>query len=584
MSADYDIAIIGGGPAGSTVGTLLAKYKPSLKVIILEREQFPRDHVGESQLPLVCRILDEMGVWDKVEAAGFPIKIGGTYRWGSTDDLWDFEFLPDGKFDPAPRPGKYAGQRLSTAFQVDRGIFDKILLDHAAEVGCTVHQSTAVREVLSAGDRVEGLVLEGGSKITARYYVDASGHSGILRRHLSVPLDYPSNLQNIAIWNYWENAEWASSIGVGGTRVQVLAQKIGWIWFIPLGTERTSIGLIVPVEYYKKQGKRPEDIYSEALSSDRIVSKLIRNAIPETSVRTTKDWSFVAERLTGENWFLAGECAGFADPILSAGMSLAHSGAREVAYAILAMEAGEYESSWLRSQYCINHRGHIRQHIRFADYWYTAHGAFSDLKEHSREIAEEVGLKMSAEEAWRWLGQGGFIDSSGSTDIGFFGSLATKELISSFTGEAAYFEIEGKTHFKLDLAGAEKDWVAELADGKITRYRAYRRGSKVLPFVKVMGWLCRYLSDERSFHELKDAAKKQAASNSMTQQQYQFFWSQCIKCLETLVSYGWAIARTEPDAEACPRFQADLAMMIHPNRDVARSDGDGRGISTVGMP
>lgn len=569
MSVDFDVAIIGGGPAGSTVGSLLAKYNRKLKVLILEREQFPREHVGESQLPLISKILYEMGVWDKVEAAGFPIKVGGTYRWGRSDELWDIEFLPDGKFDPAPRPGTFSGQRLSTAFQVDRGIYDTILLDHAKECGCTVRQSTAVREVVRNGDRVEGLVLSDGNRVTARHYVDASGHSGILRRAMDIPLEYPSNLQNIAIWNYWLNAEWATSIGVGGTRIQVLAQSVGWILFIPLGPKRTSIGLVIPVKYFKEQGKRPEEIYNQALKSDRIVSTLIRNATPEEPIRTTKDWSFVSERLTGENWFLAGESAGFADPILSAGMSLSHAGARDVAYTILALDREEYEPEWLRSQYSVNHRAHIRQHIRFADYWYTAHGAFSDLREHARDIAEDAGFDMTPEEAWQWIGQGGFIDPSGSTDIGFFGSLATKELISSFSGGDAFFAIEGKTHFRLDLEGAEKDWVADMADGRITRYRAYRRGPKVLPLVKVMGWLARYLMQERTFREIKDATKAEAAANSMTAEQYHFFWSQGMKCLETLVSYGWAVARTEDGVEACPRFQGDLSQIIHPNRDVA---------------
>ena len=95
-SLDVDVAIVGAGPGGSTCGALLKKYSPHLKVSIFERETFPRDHVGESLLPIVSNILEEMGVWDDVESCGFPIKIGGTYRWGNTSDLWDFNFLPLG--------------------------------------------------------------------------------------------------------------------------------------------------------------------------------------------------------------------------------------------------------------------------------------------------------------------------------------------------------------------------------------------------------------------------------------------------------------------------------------------------------
>src|SRR5687768_14506989 len=111
---EYDVAIIGGGPGGSTLGTLLRKYEPSIKVLILEREIFPRDHIGESQLPPISAVLDEMGCWDKVEAADFPIKVGATFRWGASPELWDFEFLPLADFRNEPRPGKYQGFRKQT--------------------------------------------------------------------------------------------------------------------------------------------------------------------------------------------------------------------------------------------------------------------------------------------------------------------------------------------------------------------------------------------------------------------------------------------------------------------------------------
>ena len=153
------------------------------------------------------------------------------------------------------------------------------------------------------------------------------------------PSTYPSNLRNIAIWNYWTNAEWAVEIGVGGTRIcKLWPKRSDGYGSIPLGPERTSIGLVIPADYYKEKGQKTEEIYYEALKADGIVSRLTRNARPEPKVHTTRDWSFVADRLAGENWFLVGESAGFADPILSAGMSLSMSGARKIAYAILEIE------------------------------------------------------------------------------------------------------------------------------------------------------------------------------------------------------------------------------------------------------
>ena len=94
QTPDFDVAIIGGGPAGTTVASLLRKYNPDLSVLILEKEKFPREHVGESQLPLVSHILAEMGVWEKVEAANFPIKLGVSYTWGQVSEPWEFDFFP----------------------------------------------------------------------------------------------------------------------------------------------------------------------------------------------------------------------------------------------------------------------------------------------------------------------------------------------------------------------------------------------------------------------------------------------------------------------------------------------------------
>jgi hypothetical protein len=384
---------------------------------------------------------------------------------------------------------------------------------------------------------------------------------------MGVAIESPSNLQHIAIWNYWKNADWAVTVGVDGTRVQVLSQEHGWIWFIPLGPTRTSVGLIIPAKYYKEQGKRPEELYAAALDADPVIRTLMRNAVPEQQIATTKDWSFVASRLAGENWFLAGESAGFADPILAAGMALAHSGARNAAYTILALERGDFEPEWLRDLYCRTHRARIRQHIRFADFWYSANGVFTDLQEHARDIASDAGLRLSPEEAWRWLGQGGFIEPNGSTDVGFYSSQIAKELISSFTGEPAHYEIVGKTHFSMDLDGAEKDWVAILANGTITRYRSYLRDGKTLPLVGPMGWLVRYLRPERSFSELKAAVDNHAVTYSMSKADSRTMWTECEKALETLVTYGWAQARTEPGVAAFPPLDYDLSPIVHPNRD-----------------
>ncbi|RYG26435.1 NAD(P)/FAD-dependent oxidoreductase [bacterium] len=566
--SSYDIAIVGGGPAGSTCGTFLKKYAPRLKVLILERERFPRDHVGESQLPIIGQVLEEMGVWDKVERAGFPIKVGATYRWGRTDDLWDFEFVQGGKFANEARPARFKGQRRQTAFQVDRGLYDQILLDHARSLGCEVRQETTVRQVRKEGDRVEGLVLHDGTEVTARHYVDASGHVGVLRRAMGVETKSPTTLQNIAIWDYWQNAEWATTVGVGGTRVLVLSQGYGWLWFIPLGPTRTSIGLIVPAEYYKSSGKRPLELYEAALSQDPLVARLTQNATSEGRLSTTKDWSFLSDRLVGENWFLAGESCGFADPILAAGMSLAHVGARDVAYTILALDKGEHDPQWLRSRYDEAHRAQIFQHIRFADFWYTHNGVFTDLQELTRTIAGERGLHMTAAEAWRWFGTGGFIDHNAGIGFGGYSLDATRQISAGFLGEQPHYEVVGKTHFVADLEGADKDWTADLSNGQIQRVRCFRRDGKYLPRAGLAGRLVAFMKSERTYDEVVHEAGRLAMEFAIPESEFPNFRRDFLDALEALVGSAWVVARTVEGFRPFPALEVDFSEIVHTNRDI----------------
>lgn len=485
-----DVAIIGGGPAGSTCGTLLRKYNPALDVVIVERETFPRDHVGESQLPTISGILSEMGVWDKVEAAQFPIKIGGTYRWGATDDLWNLNFMRGEDFIDEPRPAKYVGQRTATAFQVDRSIYDKILLDHAESVGCRVFQKTRVTKVNHEGDRITGLEvpeLEDG-RLEARYYVDCSGDVGLVRRALDIPTDAPTALRNIAIWDYWQDADWAVTIGNGGTRIYVLSLGWGWIWFIPITETRTSIGLVLPASYYKESGKSKEQLYQDALQEEPLVRELIKNAKAEGRLEATKDWNFLADRLTGENWFLTGDSGGFADPILSAGMTLAQSGAQKTAYTILELDRGEQDPEWLRQAYSENQRAQIRQHMQFADFWYSANGKFTDLKEYCSEIAAKAGLSLDADGAFRWLGTGGFaVEVPGLARALSYRVAGLKHVTERISGQRSSWETMKSNFWRLDVKEATLDRFPYYSEGRVEAIEAYRRGGKMLPLTGVYG-------------------------------------------------------------------------------------------------
>lgn len=565
MKEHYDVAIIGGGPGGSTTGALIKKYAPHLSVAIFEREQFPREHVGESQLPPISAVLDEMGVFDKVEAANFPIKIGATYRWGQSEKLWDFEFIPLPAYVPQERPRKYEGQVREIAFQVERAIYDEILLNHAKELGCEVFMPAKVTQIGSDGDRVTHLEIDQDKHVTATHYVDASGNSGILRRNMGVGINSPTTLQNVAFWDYWTNTEWASKFDGGATRVLVMSIGCGWIWYIPLGPTRTSIGFVCPAQFYKTQGKSPKEMYDFAISQEPLIAELTANATRDNDVRSTRDWSYVAERLTGENWFLVGETAGFADPILAAGLTLTHTGARELAYTLVALEEGSHDKQWLKEAYESNQINRVRQHIRFADFWYAGNGIFTDLQEFTRTIAADAGLELNAQDAFRWLGTGGFThDNPAQVGIGGLDLAGARQVAQILFDDDFKWNISKYSSFKLNLDYAQEITIPGYQDGKIMRIKAYKRDSKVLAMAglyEVVADLTKVKVDALKFQaDLESYCKYKVPADLRD-----FMLKQAIQVLEVMIGEGWVIGKTEMSKPKLIAGSPRQGQLIHDN-------------------
>lgn len=536
-ATDWDIVIVGGGPVGSTTSTLLKKYNPDLRVLVLEKERFPREHVGESQLPAISGILDEMGVWDKVEAAEFPIKVGVSYTWGRNADQWDFDFVPIERFRDEARPAKYTGQRRYTAFQVERSEYDKILLDHAASLGVEVWQETRVAEVMHEGDRIDGFRLHDDRVITARWYVDGSGAVGLFRRALDIPGESPKELRNIAIWDYWENTDWAVEIGVGGTRVQVRSLPWGWMWFIPLGPTRTSIGLITHAEHYRKSGMSPDELYEKALREQPEIAGLIKNGTRTGDTKSCKDWSHVCDKIIGENWMLAGEAAGFADPVLAAGMTLAHNTARDAAYTILELDRGELDEKWLRERFNEKNRLNIKQHIRFAQFWYASNSNFTELQEHCSKIAAEAGIRLEPQAAWRWLSQGGFINENAARPgLGTFDIASAKQLISIFDEKARDVGLlsNGYNVFKINLTGAKPGFIGVLQDGRITQQACWFKNGRCLPDVGYFGLVRRVLEQTSDAFEMIKMIEEK-----LRERANELGVSIALQALEVMIQEGW---------------------------------------------
>jgi hypothetical protein len=328
-----------------------------------------------------------------------------------------------------------------------------------------------------------------------------------------------------------------------------MSMKNGWIWFIPLGPTRTSVGFVCLAEYYKRSGKKPEELYLEAVRTEPRIASLIKNATPEGVIRTTKDWSFLSERLAGENWFLVGEAGGFADPILSGGMTLTHAGARDVAYVICEMHRGNHDVGWMKKNYDSQNRARIAQYIRFADFWYSANGQFTDLQDLTANIAKEAGLKLTPQDAFRWLSFGGFTSEDWlAPGLGALDLVGVKEVAKMFSGaQKAIWDINKYNVFKLNLLGATKEKVAICHQGRIVPVDSYRRGERVLPGAGLFGTMIQILKQPVDAKQLVEAIRFRSMSrpDAPGMLSHDHFFQQCMATLETMVAEGWVSGKLD---------------------------------------
>jgi len=301
---NYDVAIIGGGPAGSTAATLLSKA--GRRVIVLERDKFPRFHIGESLLPFSMETFTRLGIQEKLRA-GFVEKFGGEIAEAGGEKAAKFYFK-DG-----------FGSRTDRSYQVTRSKFDKMLLDHAAESGAEVREQTAVESV--DFDR-EGamLALRPSENIRARYVVDASGRNSVIGNKFKLKKSY-QHLQKLSLFAHYEGLE--REEGIDGTLTRMVRTLQSWFWVIPLENDRTSIGIVLEAADFKSSGLSAEEFFERAIAEQPLVRNRIGAGRRVSQVYTAADFSYRSERLTGDRWLLAGDAAGFIDPVFSSGVFLA---------------------------------------------------------------------------------------------------------------------------------------------------------------------------------------------------------------------------------------------------------------------
>jgi halogenation protein CepH len=384
LSRSYDVIVIGGGPAGSTAASLLAHS--GRRVRVLERERFPRYHVGESLLSATLPILAHVGVLPAIEQAGFIRKPGGTFLWGTTPEPWTFWFRED--------PGGYGH-----AYHVVRAEFDAILLRHAAREGAEVTEGCTVEGVEGTGPLRVTARCEDGTPLVveATHVVDASGQHALIGRRAQLR-EYNPFFKNLALWSYFTGA--ARLEEPFTDNIFSAAFGDGWCWYIPLHDGTMSVGAVVDAARWRER-TRAEDLeatYRALLDACVPVARMLAGAHQVAPVRVIRDYSYSSTRFHDGGAVLVGDAACFIDPVFSTGVHLACLAGLLAAEALERTLGGEPVAAAF-ADYDAAYRRAFERYRRFVTFFYNHHQATDSYFWQARKLVDP-GAELSLREAF----------------------------------------------------------------------------------------------------------------------------------------------------------------------------------------
>jgi flavin-dependent dehydrogenase len=318
---ESDVLVIGGGPAGSTMASFLAKKGHS--VVVLERAHFPREHVGESMLPFCYHVFEELGVLDQMKER-FVRKPGVRFIDvdGSTNTAWCFN--------------RHITDESNLSFQVIRSEFDDVLLRHSESLGVTVHEGTRVVDVDLGEERsiVTARADDGTTTTYApRFVVDASGRDTFLSNRMGTKTAHKELERTALSCTKWTGADFKDTLEQGLIQIVYLGgDKQGWIWCIPLGTDRLSVGVVMNTAYYLESRARlraagveewKRALYLEEIEAAPFTRDILADAEMAGPLQVNGDYSYVCHQKWGSNFALVGDASAFIDPIFSTGVYMA---------------------------------------------------------------------------------------------------------------------------------------------------------------------------------------------------------------------------------------------------------------------
>ena len=313
---DADVIIIGGGPAGSAIASLLAG--DGHRVILLEKDIHPRDHVGESLTPSTNLVFDRIGFMDKMDDAGFIRKPGTGWNaprsplWKFVE-IWLFEFPLPG----TPRP---------YTFNVERDVMDTMLLRHAHDCGAKILQGVGVQSVLFEGERAVGVrakVADGWERdLYAKIIVDASGRRSLIARQLEMRRHDP-DFNQFCIYSWFRGVKEAPERLRGFTLFYFIGMNQAWSWHIPLRDGKASMGVVVDKRDFEKSGRSHEEFFMSLVARNRTFTDAMKQAERIRPWWIEADYSYKIDRFAGPGWILVGDALRFVDPIFSSGVDVA---------------------------------------------------------------------------------------------------------------------------------------------------------------------------------------------------------------------------------------------------------------------
>ena len=330
MNDRYDVVVMGGGPAGAALATLLQRQ--GHRCLILESSTFPRYHIGESLIPNTYGALERLGLLDKLRGSHFPVKHSVRFVSPSGKEGEPFYFRET-----------IDGERAST-WQVERSEFDQLVLDNACQSGVDVRFRTSVRSVEFEGDRAVGVLArnggEGLEEISCRVVVDATGRSTLIGSQLGLKQAVPG-LKKGSIWSYYKGGKRLPGIDAGETTIFRIAGG-GWFWYIPLPDDIVSVGIVADPEYLFDDTSRNLEVFSREVERCSPLSERLTDAQLVGRVYALREMAYRNRQAAGNGWVMVGDAIAFLDPIYSSGLFLALASAELAAGCVHeALEAND---------------------------------------------------------------------------------------------------------------------------------------------------------------------------------------------------------------------------------------------------